>query len=129
MSRNLIFYDTETTGIHKDFSQIIQCGSIFTDNTLKVLDEQNIGSKPLPWIIPQPKACFLIVHHQLYPDFFLTFYVGFFLTDFVCDNRQLLSFLLIVGLLLAIIAAANRAALIAPSSPIAKVPTGIPLGI
>ncbi len=56
MSRNLIFYDTETTGIHKDFSQIIQCGSIFTDDTLKVIDEQNIGSKPLPWIIPQPKA-------------------------------------------------------------------------
>ena len=56
MSRNLIFYDTETTGIHKDFSQIIQCGSIFTDNALKVIDEQNIGSKPLPWIIPQPKA-------------------------------------------------------------------------
>ena len=56
MSRNLIFYDTETTGIHKDFSQIIQCGSIFTDNTLKVIDDQNIGSKPLPWIIPQPEA-------------------------------------------------------------------------
>ena len=30
---------------------------------------------------------------------------------------------------LAIIAAANKAALIAPSSPIASVPTGIPLGI
>ncbi len=56
MSYNLIFYDTETTGIHKDFSQIIQCGSILTDNTLKVIDDQNIGSKPLPWIIPQPKA-------------------------------------------------------------------------
>ena len=56
MTYNLIFYDTETTGIHKDFSQIIQCGSIFTDSLLKVIDEQNIGSKPLPWIIPQPKA-------------------------------------------------------------------------
>ena len=56
MTYNLIFYDTETTGIHKDFSQIIQCGSIFTDGLLKVIDEQNIGSKPLPWIIPQPKA-------------------------------------------------------------------------
>ena len=56
MTCNLIFYDTETTGIHKDFSQIIQCGSIFTDNLLKVIEEQNIGSKPLPWIIPQPKA-------------------------------------------------------------------------
>ncbi len=54
--KNLIFYDTETTGIHKDFSQIIQCGSIFTDNALKVIDEHNIASKPLPWIVPQPKA-------------------------------------------------------------------------
>ena len=56
MSYNLIFYDTETTGIHKDFSQIIQCGSIFTHSSLKVIDNHNIGSKPLPWIIPQPKA-------------------------------------------------------------------------
>ena len=56
MSNNLIFYDTETTGIHKDFSQIIQCGSILTDNLLITKDQQNIGSAPLPWVIPQPKA-------------------------------------------------------------------------
>ena len=56
MSNNLIFYDTETTGIHKDFSQIIQCGSIFTDSNLIKKDQQNIGSAPLPWVIPQPKA-------------------------------------------------------------------------
>ena len=56
MSSNLIFYDTETTGIHKDFSQIIQCGSVLTDNLFNVIDQQNIGSRPLPWIIPQPKA-------------------------------------------------------------------------
>ena len=56
MPNNLIFYDTETTGIHKDFSQIIQCGSILTDNLLNEKDKQNIGSAPLPWIIPQPKA-------------------------------------------------------------------------
>ena len=56
MSSNLIFYDTETTGIHKDFSQIIQCGSVLTDSSFNIIDQQNIGSKPLPWIIPQPKA-------------------------------------------------------------------------
>ncbi len=56
MPNNLIFYDTETTGIHKDFSQIIQCGSILTDNLLNEKDKQNIGSAPLPWVIPQPKA-------------------------------------------------------------------------
>ena len=78
MSHNLIFYDTETTGIHKDFSQIIQCGSILTDNTFKVIDDQNIGSKPLPWIIPQPKAMLTnkkinsfssnITHYQMMRD-------------------------------------------------------------
>ena len=56
MTSNLIFYDTETTGIHKDFSQIIQCGSILTDSNLTFKDQQNIGSAPLPWVIPQPKA-------------------------------------------------------------------------
>ena len=56
MTSNLIFYDTETTGIHKDFSQIIQCGSLLADSNLKIIDQQNIGSAPLPWIIPQPRA-------------------------------------------------------------------------
>ena len=53
---NLIFYDTETTGIQKDFSQILQCGSVLTDRNLKTIDEQNIGCAPLPWVIPQPMA-------------------------------------------------------------------------
>jgi exonuclease I len=54
--KNLIFYDTETTGILKDFSQILQCGSVLTDEELNTLGEQNIGCAPLPWIIPQPMA-------------------------------------------------------------------------
>jgi exodeoxyribonuclease-1 len=53
---NLVFYDTETTGIQKDFSQILQCGSVLTNSTLDTLDEQNIGCAPLPWVIPQPMA-------------------------------------------------------------------------
>jgi exodeoxyribonuclease-1 len=53
---NLIFYDTETTGIQKDFSQILQCGSVLTDKNLRAIDEQNIGCAPLPWVIPQPMA-------------------------------------------------------------------------
>ena len=53
---NLIFYDTETTGIQKDFSQILQCGSVLTDSSLTAIDEQNIGCAPLPWVIPQPMA-------------------------------------------------------------------------
>ncbi len=53
---NLVFYDTETTGIQKDFSQILQCGSVLTNSKLDTLDEQNIGCAPLPWVIPQPMA-------------------------------------------------------------------------
>jgi len=53
---NLIFYDTETTGIQKDFSQILQCGSVLTDKNLRAIDEQNIGCAPLPRVIPQPMA-------------------------------------------------------------------------
>ena len=53
---NLIFYDTETTGIQKDFSQILQCGSVLTDSSLTAIAEQNIGCAPLPWVIPQPMA-------------------------------------------------------------------------
>ena len=55
-SSNLIFYDTETTGLLKDFAQILQCGSIQTDRNLDILNEQNLGCAPLPWIIPHPMA-------------------------------------------------------------------------
>ena len=53
---NLVFYDTETTGIQKDFSQILQCGSVLTNSSLDTVDDQNIGCAPLPWVIPQPMA-------------------------------------------------------------------------
>ena len=53
---NLVFYDTETTGIQKDFSQILQCGSVLTNSSLDTVDEQNIGCAPLPWVIPKPMA-------------------------------------------------------------------------
>jgi len=53
---NLIFYDTETTGIQRDFSQILQCGSVLTDKNFNTISEQDIGCAPLPWIIPNPRA-------------------------------------------------------------------------
>ena len=56
MSNNLIFYDTETTGLIKDFAQILQCGSIKTNRVLEIQDEQNLGCAPLPWAIPHPMA-------------------------------------------------------------------------
>ena len=56
MINNLIFYDTETTGLVKDFAQILQCGSIQVNRNLEIQDEQNLGCAPLPWTIPHPKA-------------------------------------------------------------------------
>ena len=56
MINNLIFYDTETTGLNKDFAQILQCGSIQTNRNLELQDEQNLGCAPLPWAIPHPMA-------------------------------------------------------------------------
>ena len=53
---NLIFYDTETTGIQRDFSQILQCGSVVTDSSFNSIAEQDIGCAPLPWAIPTPMA-------------------------------------------------------------------------
>ena len=44
-------------------------------------------------------------------------------------SLQLFNFFLTVELLFAIIEAASKAAFIAPSSPMARVPTGIPFGI
>tara|TARA_B110000003_G_C16602146_1_gene516072 strand:+ start:80 stop:1495 length:1416 start_codon:yes stop_codon:yes gene_type:complete len=55
-NNNLIFYDTETTGLHKDFSQILQCGSVLTNSSFNTKTEQDIGCAPLPWVITHPKA-------------------------------------------------------------------------
>ena len=57
-----IFTDTETSGLDINFSQIIQVGSLLTDENLVVEEEQNLSSKLLPWIIPSPEA--LLVHKR-----------------------------------------------------------------
>ncbi|MDG2060349.1 MAG: exonuclease domain-containing protein [SAR86 cluster bacterium] len=57
-----IFTDTETTGLNITFDQIIQVGSILTDEDIKVLDTQDIGCSLLPWILPSPDA--LLVHKK-----------------------------------------------------------------
>lgn len=58
-----IFTDTETTGLDINFSQIIQVGSLLTDESLVVEDEQNLSSNLLPWIVPNPEA--LLVHKRI----------------------------------------------------------------
>ena len=57
-----IFTDTETTGLDINFSQIIQVGSILTDESLNQENSQDIGSKLLPWVVPSPDA--FLVHKK-----------------------------------------------------------------
>ncbi len=64
MQKNFIFSDTETTGLReKDFIQIIQSASILTDESFERIDAQNIESRPLPWVVPQPGA--YLVHKKI----------------------------------------------------------------
>ena len=51
-----IFTDTETTGLDINFSQIIQIGSLLTDESLNQENSQDIGCQLLPWIVPSPEA-------------------------------------------------------------------------
>jgi exodeoxyribonuclease-1 len=51
-----IFYDTETTGKHTSFDQILQFAAIRTDDELNVLDTFNIRCRLLPYVVPSPGA-------------------------------------------------------------------------
>lgn len=53
---NLVFYDTETTGINIDFDQIIQFSAILTDSNFHEIDRLDVRCRRLPWIIPSPGA-------------------------------------------------------------------------
>ena len=57
------FNDTETTGLNTWFSQIIQIGSVLSDEKFEVLEELDISSKVLPWVVPTVGA--YKVHKQL----------------------------------------------------------------
>lgn len=51
-----VFYDTETTGLDKDFTQILQVGMLFTDGDLNVLSSKKIDGRSSPWDVPSPSA-------------------------------------------------------------------------
>ena len=53
---SIIFYDTETTDKLINFAQIIQCGSILTNEFFTPVDQQDVSCRPLPWIIPKAGA-------------------------------------------------------------------------
>ena len=57
-----IFTDTETTGLDINFSQILQVGSLLTDEDLVVEKEHSLFSKLLPWVVPSPEA--FLVHRK-----------------------------------------------------------------
>ena len=49
-----IFYDTETTGLQKSFSQIVQIALVFTDDNMNILSSKKLESRRSPWVIPSP---------------------------------------------------------------------------
>jgi exodeoxyribonuclease-1 len=51
-----IFYDTETTGKHTSFDQILQFAAIKADDELNIIDTYNIRCRLLPYIVPSPEA-------------------------------------------------------------------------
>ena len=58
-----VFNDTETTCLNTWFSQIIQIGSVLSDENFEVLEELDISSKVLPWVVPTVGA--YKVHKQI----------------------------------------------------------------
>ena len=51
-----VFYDTETSGLDRDFSQILQIALVFTDGDLNVLSTKKLECRRSPWIVPSPGA-------------------------------------------------------------------------
>ncbi len=53
---SFVFYDTETTGTHTAFDQILQFGAIRTDDQLRELERFEVRCRVLPYIVPAPGA-------------------------------------------------------------------------
>jgi exodeoxyribonuclease-1 len=51
-----IFYDTETSGLEKDFSQIFQIALVFTDDNFNILSSKKLECRRSPWVVPSPGA-------------------------------------------------------------------------
>lgn len=55
--KNLIFYDTETTGVKElDFLQVIQFACLQTSSDFQTLNSFEQICSPLPWTLVSPKA-------------------------------------------------------------------------
>jgi exodeoxyribonuclease-1 len=53
---SFVFYDTETTGTHTSFDQILQFAAIRTDADLNEIDRFDIRCRLMPHIVPSPGA-------------------------------------------------------------------------
>lgn len=51
-----VFFDTETTGLHRGFDQIIHFAAIRTDENLNEIDRFEVRSKLNPNVVPHPSA-------------------------------------------------------------------------
>jgi exodeoxyribonuclease I len=51
-----VFYDTETSGLERDFSQILQIALVFTDDDLNILSTKKLECRRSPWTVPSPGA-------------------------------------------------------------------------
>jgi exodeoxyribonuclease I len=51
-----VFYDTETTGLNRDFDQVLQFAAILTDDALNEVGRFNLRCRCRPWIVPAPIA-------------------------------------------------------------------------
>lgn len=54
--QNIVFYDTETSGLNTMFGQIFQFAAILTDENFQVIDQFEIRSRRMPHIVPDPGA-------------------------------------------------------------------------
>ena len=53
---NYIFYDFETSGINKDFDQILQIGAALVNDGFQIKDKMDISCRLKKNIIPAPEA-------------------------------------------------------------------------
>ena len=53
---SFVFYDTETTGLHTSFDQILQFGAIRTDPELRELERFEMRCRLLSHVVPSPHA-------------------------------------------------------------------------
>ncbi len=63
---NYVFYDLETTGKNKDWSQIIQFGAILVNENLQELERHDIKCNLKSGVVPEPEA--LLVNNNSISD-------------------------------------------------------------